>query len=73
MSWNIGGKKGLFLEKKSTLGLYHFVLTTPKFSSQKPILIAAEMQQLPDIAMLHSEKEISCLNWAKFNGRRKYL
>ena len=29
------------------------------------------MQQLPDIEKTDSKEEISCLNWTKYNGRRK--
>ena len=29
------------------------------------------MQQLPDIEKTDSKKEISCLKWTKYNGRRK--
>ena len=71
MSWNIGDNKNLFLKLKSTLGLYHVVLTTPKTSPKKLTLTVVEMQQLPDIEKTDSKKEISCLKWTIYKGRRK--
>ena len=72
MSWKIGDNRNLFLKLKSNLGNYHVVLTTPKFSPQKkPTLTVVEMQHLPDIEKTVSEKEISCLKWKIYNGRRK--
>ena len=63
MSWNIGENRNLFLERKSRLGLYHVVPTTPKTSPEKFTLSLFEMQQLPEIEKVDSRKEISCLNW----------
>ena len=70
MSWNIGDNRNLFLELKSTLRLYHVVLTTPKSSHGKLTLTVVEMQQLPDIEKNDSKEEISCLKWTLYNGRR---
>ena len=47
-SWNIGDIRKLFLKLKTKLGLYHFVLTTPKTTAKKLTLTVAEMQQLPE-------------------------
>ena len=71
MSWNIGDNRNLFLKLKSKLGLYHVVPTTPKTSPEKLTLTVVEMQQLPDTEKTDSKKEISCLKWAIYNGRRK--
>ena len=53
------------------MGLYHVVLTTPKTSPEKPILAVVEMQQSSDIEKTDSNKEISCLKWTIYDGRRK--
>ena len=71
MSWNIGDNGNLFLKLKSKLGLYHFVITTPKTSPEKFTPTVVEMQQLPDIEITDSKEEISCLKWTIYNGRRK--
>ena len=71
MSWSIGNIKNLFLKSKSKLGLYHVVLTTPKTSPEKLPLTVVEMQHMPDIEKIDSKKEISCLKWTIYNGRRK--
>ena len=71
MSWNIGDYRNLFLKLKSKLGLYHVVLTTPKTSPEILTLTVVEMQQLPDIEKTDSKKEISCLKWTIYNGRRQ--
>ena len=71
MSWNIGDNRNLFLKLKSKLGLHHVVLTTPKSSPEKLTLTVVEMQQLPDLGKTDSKEELSCLNWAILNGRRK--
>ena len=71
MSWNIGDNRNLFPKLKSELGLYHFVLTTPKTSPEKLTLTVVEMQQLPDIEKTDSKEEKSCLKWTIYNGRRK--
>ena len=71
MSWNNGDNRNLFLKLKSKLGLYDVVLTTPKTSPEKLTLTVVEMQQLPDIEKTDSKKEISCLKWTVYNGRRK--
>ena len=71
MSWNIGDNRNLFLKLKSKLGLYHVVLTTPKTSPEKLTLTVVEMQQLPNIEKTDSKKEVSCLKWTIYNGRRK--
>ena len=71
MSWNIGDNRNLFLKLKSKLGLYHVVLTTPKTSPAKLTLTVVEMQQMPDIEETDSKKEVSCLKWTIYNGRRK--
>ena len=71
MSWNIRDNRSLFLKLKSKLGLYHGVLTTPKASPEKPILTVIEMQQLPDIEKTDPKEKVCCLNWTKYNGKRK--
>ena len=70
MSWNIGENRNLFLKLKSKLGLYHFVLTTPKTFPKKVTLSLVEMQQLPEIEKMDSKNEIWCLKWTKNDGRR---
>ena len=62
MSWNIGENRNIFLKLKSKLGLYHVVLTTTKSSPEKTTLTLVEMQQLPEIEIMDSKNEISCLN-----------
>ena len=71
MSWNNGDNRNLLLKLKSKSGLYHVVLTTPKTSPEKLTLTVVERQQLPDIEKTDSKKEISCLKWTIYNGRRK--
>ena len=71
MSCNIGDNRNLFLELKSNLGLCHVVLTIPKTSPEKITLTVVEMQQLPDVEKTDSKKEISCIKWTIYNGRRK--
>ena len=71
MSWKIGDTKNLFLKLKSKLGFYQVVLTTPKTSPKTFTLTVFEMQQLPDIEKTDSKKELSCLKWTIYNGRRK--
>ena len=71
MSWNIGENRNLFFKMSSKLGLYHVLLTTPKISPEKFTSTLIEMQQLPEIERVDSKNEISCLNWTKYNGRRK--
>ena len=71
MSWNIGDNRNLFLKLKTKVGLYHVVLTTPTTSSETLTLIVVEMQQMPDIEKTDSKKELSCLKWRIYNGRRK--
>ena len=71
MSWNIGDNRNLFLKLKSKLGLYHVVLTTPKFSPEKHSLTLVQMQQWPHIEKTDSKGEISCLKWTIYIGRRK--
>ena len=71
MTWNIGDNRNLFLKLKPKLGLYHFVLTTPKTSPEKLTLTVVEMQQLLDFEKSDSKEEISCLKWTIYNGRRK--
>ena len=71
MSRKIGENRNLFLKLKSKLGLHHVVLTTPKTSPEKITLTLVEMQQLPEIEKVDSRKEISCLKWTIYNGRRK--
>ena len=73
MSWNIGENRNLFLKLKSKMGLYHVVLTTSKSSPEKILLTLVEMQQLPEIKNVDSKKEISCLKWTMYIGRRKVL
>ena len=70
MSWNFGENRNLFLQLKSKLGLYHVLLTTSKPSDEKITLTLVEIQQLPEIEKVDSKKEISCLKWALYNGRR---
>ena len=71
MSWNIADNRNFFLELKSKLGLYHVVLTTPKTSPEKLTLTVVEKQQLPDVEKTDSKKEVSCLKWTIYIGRRK--
>ena len=71
MSWNIGDNRNLFLKLKSKVGLYHVVQTTPKTSPETLTLTVVEMQQLPDNEGTDSKKEVSCLKWTIYNGRRK--
>ena len=71
MSWNVGDNRNLFSKSKSSLGLHHVVLTTPKTSPEIPTLTVVEMQQLPDIEKVDSRERISCLKRTKCNGRRK--
>ena len=71
MSWNIGENRKLFLRRKSKLGLYHVVLTTPKTSPEKITWTLVEMQQLPEIEKVDSKNKLSCLKWTIYNGRRK--
>ena len=70
MSWNIGGNRNLILKLKRRLGLYHVELKS-KDSPKKFTLTLVETQQLPDIQMVDSKDEISCLKWTIYNGRRK--
>ena len=71
MSWNIGDDRNLFFEIQSKLGLHHVVTTTPKTSPEKLTLTAVKMQQLPHIEKTDSKKELSCLKWTIYKGRRK--
>ena len=71
LSWNIGYNRNLLLKLKLKLGLYHGVLTTPKTSSGKLTLTVVEMQQKPEIKKTDSKREISCLKWTIYNGKRK--
>ena len=72
MSWNIGANRNLFLKLKTKLGLYHVELRIkPKDSPGKITLALVETQQLPDIEKVDSKREISCLKWTIYNGRRK--
>ena len=71
MSWNIGDNRILFFKLKSSLELYHVVLTTPKTSPEKLTLTVVEMQQLPDIEKTDSKEEVFCLKKTIYNGRSK--
>ena len=72
MSWNIGENRNLFPKLKTKLGLYHVELRSkPKDSPEKITLTLVETQQLPDIEMVDSKDEISCLKWIIHNSRRK--
>ena len=71
MSWKIGENRNLFLKLRSKLGLYHVVLSTHETSPENIIFTLVEMQQLPEIEKVHSKKEISCLKWTIYNGRKK--
>ena len=46
-------------------------LQLQKTSPGKLTLTVVEMQQLPDIEKTDSQEEIPCLEWTKYNGRRK--
>ena len=70
MSWNIGDNRNLFLKLKTKLGLYHVELKSKDFP-EKITLTRVETQQLPDIEKTDSRKDISCLKWTIYNGRRK--
>ena len=61
MSWNIGGNRNVHPNLNSKLGLYNFVLTTPKTSPEKLTLTVVEMQQVPHIEKTDSKVEISRL------------
>ena len=71
MSWNIGENRNICLQLKSKLGLHHVVQTTPKTSPEKNTLALVEVQHLPEIEEVDSNKEIACPKWTKNNGRRK--
>ena len=71
MSWNIGDNRNLFLKLKTKLGLHHVELREPIDSLGKTTLTMVETQHLPDIEILDSKDEISCLKWTVYNGRRK--
>ena len=72
MSWNIGDNRNLCLKLKTKLGLYHVELRSkPKDSPNKITLTLVETQQLPDIEMIDSKHEISCLKRTIYNGGRK--
>ena len=72
MSQNIGDNRNLFLELKTKLGLYHVELRSkPKHSLEIFTVTLVETQQLPDTEKADSKDEISCLQWAIYNGRRK--
>ena len=47
------------------------VLTNPITSHGKLTLTVVEMQQLPYFEKTDFREEITCLNWTKYNGRRK--
>ena len=70
LSWNTGDKINLFLKLKRNMGVFLFVLTTPKTSPEKLTLTVVEMQQIPTNEKIDSKK-ISCLEWTKNDGRRK--
>ena len=70
MSWTNGDNRNFFLMLNSKPDFYHVVLTTPKTSLEKLTLTVVEMQQMPDIEKTDS-KEVSCLKWTIYNGRRK--
>ena len=53
------------------MGLHDVVLTTPKISPKKITLTLVEMQQLPEIEMVDSKNELSCLKGTLYNGSRK--
>ena len=55
------------------MGLYHVVLTTPKTSTERLTLTVVEMQQVPNVEKTGSKKEIFCLKWTIFEGRRKVI
>ena len=71
MSWNIGKNRNLFVKWKSKSGLDPLVLTTPKTSPEKTTVTLVERQQLPEIEKVDSKKEMFCLKWTIYNGRRK--
>ena len=70
MSWNIGENRNLCLSLRTKLGLHHVMLSSSK-SPKKFNLTVVEMQQLPEVKKSAPEKEISCLKWVIYNGRRK--
>ena len=51
--------------------LYHIVLRTSKIPAENLLLNVVERQLLPDFENTDSRKQISCLNWTIYNGRRK--
>ena len=72
MSCNIGDNRNIFHELKTKLGPYRVVLTTPKVPPEKKWITVVDMQQIPNIEKVDSRKDISCLSWTKYNGRRKF-
>lgn len=70
MSWNIGENRNLCLSLRTKLGLHHVMLSSSK-GPKKINLTVVEMQQLPEVKKNASEKDISCLKWVIYNGRRK--
>ena len=72
MSWNIGDYRNLFLRPKTKLGLCHVELgSKTKDSPKKNTLILVETQQFPDIEIVDSKDDFSCLKWTFYIGRRK--
>ena len=73
MSWNFGDKKNFSFKRKSKLGLYKIVLTTPKTSVKQLTLTIVEMKQLPDIEITDSKEELSRFNWTIYDCTKKVL
>ena len=71
MSWNIGDNRNVFLKLRTTLGLYHVLLTSSEQTPKKVNLTIVEIQQLPEVGKFDSENKISSLRWIILNGRRK--
>ena len=71
MSWNIGVNRNLFLNLGSNLGLYQFVLLTPKTFHEKLTLTVVEMQQVPGFEKTDFTTKSSCLGWTLYKARRK--
>ena len=68
MSRIIEDNRNLLLNLKSNMGLYHFVLTTPKNSLEKLTLTVVEIQQMPDIEKAASKKNF----WPKPDDTKCY-
>ena len=53
------------------MSLFHVVVKTPRASPKKLTITVVAMQEMPDGEKTDSKKEISCLKWTIYYGRRK--